>query len=205
MATHRVPTLLGPGQRVRLPSPFHAAMPLLALAALALALDAAPSLPWEAGVAAAALFFVAAAVRMAREYLDLRRLRATADRLILRGERMPDSPLLNWRAGELTGTGHRLALAASVRRLVRESAATTLPGAVPVNRVAVRSQGDALAALADRLDGPAPVAAQGVLQLELLLRDPDGPVYRRDRANELGPALDRALASLDNITWRAHR
>ena len=47
----------------RIPHPWFAALPLLALAAASVALDAAPQLPWTVGVAVAAFFLVAGAAR----------------------------------------------------------------------------------------------------------------------------------------------
>ena len=67
---------------IDLPQPGRAALPLLAIALAALALEAAPQLRL-AGVAAATCFALAAAVRAERARAELRAIRRSADRLIL--------------------------------------------------------------------------------------------------------------------------
>ena len=180
-----------------MPSPRAAAAPLLALAVLALTLEAAPGLPWAAGVAVALLFVAAAAVRLAQKWLAVRRLRAVADRIILHGgERSATSPLIVWRTLELTSARHRHAVAVVAARLARELDAATLPGAVPLNRVAVRPHRRDLETLAAVLDGPEPVTAQGVLLAEQLLSSPASPLYDRTAAETLKPRVRRVLAAL---------
>ena len=53
-----------------------------------------------------------------------------------------------------------------------------------------------LEALADRLQAPDQVAAQGVAQARLLLTDGTGPLYRRGETDDLRAAVARALACL---------
>lgn len=180
-----------------MPSPLAAAAPLLALAVLALILEAAPGLPWETGIVVALLFAAAAGVRLAQKWLAVRRLRAVADRIILHGgERSATSPLIVWRTHELTGARHRHVVAGIAARLARELDASTLPGAVPLNRVAVRPHRGDLEALADVLDGPEPVTARGVLLAEQLLSSPSSPLYDRAAAEMLKPRLRRVFAAL---------
>jgi hypothetical protein len=181
-----------------LPRPGAAALPLLLLAAVSIALVAAPELPWAVGVAAAALFLVAAAGRAIQRYLELRRLRATADRLILRDDaRLPKSPFLEWRAQELTGAARRKALARSLRHVVREVDAAVLPGASPLNRRAARRYAERFAELARLLDEPAQeVSARGMLLVEALLTDSASPLYDRSRADRLAHDIDRATRTL---------
>jgi hypothetical protein len=186
---------LGTGAAPR--SPIAVSGPLLALAAVALALSAAPDLPWQGGIVAGAMFGLAALVRIVRQSQELRRLRRAADRIILRSPaRLPSSALVAWRARELTGTRHRHALAAETRRLSRELDATSLPGAVPLNRAVVRPFQPELEALALLLDGDQPVGPRGVLLVENLLSDPSGPLYDRGAASRLEPTLRRALTVL---------
>jgi len=94
-----------------LPRPGRAALPLLALALVALALEASPELRL-AGLAAAACFVLAAAVRAERARAELRAIRRSADRLILASARGvvllrrllrgPGSPLYDEHAGNLS-------------------------------------------------------------------------------------------------------
>src|SRR3989442_14243663 len=62
MAAH---ASVGSRRQANVPNPLAAASPLLALAVLALALDAAPDLPWEGGVGVAGGFHSAARARLA--------------------------------------------------------------------------------------------------------------------------------------------
>ena len=133
-----------------------------------------------------------------RRRRDVRRARRTADRELLQLLYVP--PRLAWRADELTRASRRLALARSVRRLVASADPRYVPGASIVNRVAVRDQRDLLLCIGRRLSAvERPVAVRGVLLVELLLGDADGPLYVRDDRHLLAPALDAALAALEAV------
>jgi hypothetical protein len=126
----------------------------------------------------------------------LRRARWAADtELALR--RLP--PLrLAWRVEELVSTKNRLDLAHSLRTLVRDAHPRYLVGATPINRLAVRAESETLLALASRVaDVSRPVAARGVVLLERLLVDSTGPLYDRERVDELPAYLDSALEALE--------
>jgi hypothetical protein len=190
-------TLLAARQRAHVPNPLAAAVPLLALAALALFLDAAPDLPWEVGVVVAALFAAAALARLAQRWLAVRQLRRVADQLILRGGARPGtSPLVAWRVLELTSQQHRRLVAREAARLARELDGGTLPGAVPLNRAAARCHRPALEELADVLEHEPAVDARGVLLAEQLLSSPSSPLFDRDAATDLGSQLRRVRAAL---------
>jgi len=194
MATHAT---VGSRAHANVPSPLGAAAPLVALAIFALALDAAPDLPWEAGIAVSGLFLSAAVVRFLQKWVAVRRLRAVADRIILRnGDRPTSSALVAWRTAELTSRRHRHAIAADAVRLARELDASTLPGAVPLNRVAVRPYRQELEALAAALDGDQPIGARGMLLAERFLSSPASPLYDRTAAETLGPRLHRVITTL---------
>jgi hypothetical protein len=184
-------------RRANVPSPLLSAAPLIALAAVALMLDAAPDMPWEVGVCVAALFAGAAAVRISQQWLAVRRLRALADRIILRGEaHAVVSALVSWRTLELTGRRHRHVVAGEAARLARELDAATLPGAVPLNRAAVRPFRKEIEAIAAMLNDPAPVTARGVLMAEQLLSSPSSPLFDRDAVDTLERRLRRVLSAL---------
>ena len=105
---------------------------------------------------------------------------------------------LAWRVEELVATKNRLDLAHSVRTLVREASPRYLAAASPVNRIAVRAETEPLLAIADRLaDLDRPVSARGVVVVQRLLIDSAGPLYDRERVDELPPHLDSALAALE--------
>src|SRR5215471_15483060 len=94
-----------------LPRPGRAALPLVALAVAALALEAAPELRL-AGAAAAACFALAAAVRATRARADLARVRRAADRLILADARAAEaSDVVRWRTLDLVAPASREGLA----------------------------------------------------------------------------------------------
>ena len=196
MAHHAV--ILEPRRGAPIPRPWIAALPLLALAAASFALDAAPDLPWIVGVVVAAFFLAAAAARALQRYLELRRLRASADRLIQREDtRIAQSAFLEWRAAELTTPGRRRSLARSLRHIVRELSSSTLPGASPLNRRAARPYADRLAELARVVDDPAiTVHARGVLLTENLLTEAGSPLYDRSRASQLPVALHQVERAL---------
>ncbi len=194
MATHAT---VGSRAHANVPRPLAAAAPLAALAVLALLLDVAPDLPWESGVAVAGLFLAAATVLLVQKWIAVRRLRAIADRIILRnGDRPTASPLVAWRTAELTSRRHRRAVATDAARLARELDASTLPGAVPLNRSAVRPYRQELEALAATLDGNQPIGARGMLLAERFLTSPASPLYDRAAADTLGPRLRRVITTL---------
>ena len=178
------------------PRPLRSAAPLVVLAAGALAFDADPRLPWVLGVTAAALFGGAAAVRALQAAQELRRLRATADRLILVA---PEEryELVSWRSRELTGSRTRAQLSNEVERILRSLSTARLPSASPLNRPAARRNVELFELLIDRLDDERPVRARGILVARQILRDASSPLYS-DRADDLLPrALTRALAELE--------
>jgi hypothetical protein len=166
------------------------------LAAGALAFDADPRLPWIAGVAGAAFFIGAAVVRAFQASSELRRLRRTADRLILEAphERYE---LTIWRSRELTAPRTRVRLRRELERTLGSLSAARLPSASPVNRPAARRSAELFRLLAERIGGDEPVTARGVLLTRQLLRDPASPLYS-ERADELLPReLTRALGALE--------
>jgi hypothetical protein len=190
-------SLLTARRRANVPSPLGAAAPLLGLAVLALVLDAAPQLPWQVGVGVATLFAAAALARLAQRWLTVRQLRRVADRLLLRGgATAATSPLVAWRVLELTRDEHRRAVAREVMRLARELDAATLPGAVPLNRAAVRRRRPELEALAELLEDEPAVDARGVLLVEQLVTSPSSPLYDRSSADDVGAQLRRVRAAL---------
>ena len=123
-----------------------------------------------------------------------------------RGRRSADAELRNmdyvpmrlaWRSAELTAGGERLELAHQIRALVRAASPRYLPGAVPLDRGAVRVEAHSLLALADRLsDLGRPVAPRGILLLKDLLVDADGPLYLN--ISPLGPALATIASALED-------
>jgi hypothetical protein len=172
-------------------APLRPAGPFLALAAASLALDAAPQVPWAAGVAGAALFAAAGAVRRAQFAVERRSARRVADDRILRGHGVP-----LWRERELTSRRARAVRQREARRVVRAASADRLPSASPLNRSAVRQSAALLSALADRLGDDRPVTAAGILFVDQLLRDGDSPLYG-EHDMLLPRAITRVLGALE--------
>jgi hypothetical protein len=182
----------------RVPSPTKPARPFLVLSLVPLAAGVAGLIPERDGLVLGVLFAGAGALRAAIEHRRLSRLRRLADRQLL-GTAVPRVPeLVAWRAGELTSDRSRRVLARSLRGVVSELDEGRLPGASPLNRTGARPEADLILALADRVgDAERPVTARGVLLVEDLLTDGWGPLYARDRVDELGPSLTRCLITLD--------
>ena len=132
---------------------------------------------------------------------ERRRQREAADAWIQRSATVPDR--LSWRAAELTSGRERRLLAGSLRSVVAELSPSRMPGAAPLNRVALRPHTRLLSTLADRLDDlERPVTARGILEVQWLLIDPDSPFYARseedeDELEEVRKAVVAALDLLD--------
>ena len=181
-----------------LPRPGKAALPYLALALVALALDADPRLPWAAGLAGAVLFASAGTVRTVRAHYELEAVRRTADRLIVHTPQSRDaSGLVRWRSGELTTRAKRDSLRRDVDRILHSLDPDLLPSASPLKRPAARRCRDLFVALAARLGDEQPVAARGILFVQSVLRDSGSPLYTDDAESSLAPALRRALGALE--------
>jgi hypothetical protein len=180
-----------------LPSPLQAAWPLLALAAVALALEIDPRLPWLLGLVGALCFSGAGAGRAYLAERELNAVRRTADRLIVYAPRSRDaSALVLWRSEELTQPEERARLKRELDRTLQHLDPARLPGASPLRRVAARRHADLLRALAARIGDSEPVAARGMILTRQLLCDSGSPLYVEDEAL-LARALTRALGALE--------
>jgi len=181
---------------LELPRPGTAALPLLALALVALAFEASPQLRL-AGVAAAACFSLAAVVRAERARAELRAIRRSADRVILAATTgVEGSDLVRWRTLELVAPATRNALAREIDQTLRKADPARLPSASPLRRGVARRHRELLQKLQARLLDGRPVTARGVLLLRRLLREPSSPLYD-DRAGSLSRALARVLVELE--------
>jgi hypothetical protein len=181
-----------------LPRPAHSALVFAVLCAAALALDAAPSLPWTAGVAAAGLFAVAGVARTIHERQELAGVRRTADRLIVHAPTSRDaSELVRWRCAELTTRAARERLRREVGRTVHALDPELLPSAVPIRRPAARACRELFLEVERRLADERPVAARGVLLAQALLRDAASPLYSEETEHLLAPTLRRVLGALE--------
>jgi len=180
---------------LELPRPGRAALPLVALAVVALFLEADPHLRL-AGVAAAACFVFAAVVRAERAQTELRAVRRTADRLILVDAHGAEgSDIVRWRMIELVAPDSRQGLARELERTLRGSDPARLPSASPLRRGLARRHRELLRRLEERMLDDRPVTARGVVLLRRLLREPGSPLYD-DHAGDLSRAITTVLAEL---------
>ncbi len=189
--------ITAPGQQiVVVPHPLRSGLPLFALVSPPLILWAAGA---EGSVLAATFAGGICAAGTARLLLArrrLQRLRQEADVQLATYHFPPDAALASWRREELAGMRRRRLLAGSLERIGHAASDTRLPGASPLNRVAVRRYEHLFPVLAERLRAEGEVPAAGVLMVEDLLRDPDSPLYARGREHDLGMVLTRCLAAL---------
>jgi hypothetical protein len=182
--------------RLELPRPGRAALPLVALAVVALAFEASPQLR-VAGLVAAACFALAAVVRAERARAELRAIRRATDRLILASTRgVEGSEVVRWRTRELVALRTREALAREVEQTLRKSDPARLPSSSPLRRGVARRNRDQLRGLEERMLDGRPVTARGVLLLRRLLQEPGSPLYD-DHAGDLSRALGRVLVELE--------
>ena len=92
---------------------------------------------------------------------DVRRLRRVADGELRRPSTLYlHSGLVACRSKQLTSPRHRAALARSVARTVKHLSPNRLPGATPLNRVAVRPYADLLLFIAEKLRVSQPTASE---------------------------------------------
>ena len=121
------------------------------------------------------------------------------DRALASGISPDSSACLSVRAHQLIGCPTRSVLARAIRRLVDDAGHPLRPMSfsVPICRSKVSRSRHTLERLADRLMSDGPLDARGLAQIRLLLSDGAGPLYDRPTADDLEPALRRAMAALD--------
>jgi hypothetical protein len=182
---------------LELPRPGRDALPLVALAVAALALEADPALRL-AGAAAAGCFAIAAGVRIRRARVELRAIRRTADRLILLDAvGQEGSEIVRWRSRELVTPASRRGLARELQQTLRRLDPARLPSASPLRRGLARRHGELLRRLEQRMLDSRPVTARGVLLLQRLLREPGSPLYDARHERDLARAIASVAAELD--------
>ncbi len=79
-----------------------------------------------------------------------------------------------------------------------------MPGALPLNRLEIRSQIGLLRALESRLaDLSRPVTPRGVLLVERVLTEPGSPLYAHGQRDQLAQMLSEACAALEPLPGSA--
>ena len=180
-----------------LPRPGRAAAPLLALAVVALLLEADPKLRL-AGLAAAGCFALAAAVRALLARRELAVVRRSVDRLIVTEPRAGEvSELVQWRTHELVDPEGRASLRRELVRTIDRLDPAHLPSSSPLRRAELRRHEALLRRIAARLGDDRPVTARGILLVRSLLRDASSPLYTEAGDAELARTLSRLLGALE--------
>ena len=131
--------------------------------------------------------------RLASHWLARRLDRELAD-----GVPPEASAALALRAQRLTEPDRRWSMAGAIRRVVRDANANRRRrlGGVTPNFRAVNIAAEELSRLADTLDDPGPVSAQGVARTWLLLTDGTGPLYNARSRTSLCAGAARAVRDL---------
>jgi hypothetical protein len=175
------------------PDPWRSAAPFVALALCSLVLEATGA--WRVGIAAAGFFSAAAVVAGWTDHQALDRLRASADKTLLRSPRHQFSVLLTWRSGEILDPTFREGVARELRRAVHAARPGSLPGPSPVDRAGTNRHALELAAIAHRLESPDPVDVRGVLLARTLVRGQAPLLYGKTDPDE----LDRVVRHVESL------
>jgi hypothetical protein len=127
--------------------------------------------------------------------LRVRLRRDGLDRRIAAGENVHGDADLGRRAAQLTEPGTRHRIAATIDRVIDEAAGppAAFSSKVPLARGAIVTCAPRLCEIAGRLDGDQPVAARGVAQAAMLVREGDSPLFT-PRISDV--ALNRRLTAV---------
>jgi hypothetical protein len=124
------------------------------------------------------------------------RLRARRlDHALAAGTPPEANAALALRARRLTEPGRRCVIASSLRRIARDGSPHGPAGVLPSGAPVAVAAGP-LDRLAETLDHPGPVSAEGVAQAWLLLTDGMGPLYNAHAAVSLRASAARATRAL---------
>lgn len=128
--------------------------------------------------------------------LRLRLRRDGLDRRIAAGEDPRGDADLGRRAAQLTEPDTRLRIAATIDRLIDDAAGppARFSSKVPLARGAIVNCAPRLCQIAGRLEGNGAVAARGIAQAAMLVREGDSPLYSPQISDT---ALNRRLADVD--------
>ena len=117
--------------------------------------------------------------------------RRRLDQELAAGTVIGDSTDRALRAEQLADPRARRRLAAALRQIVDETLdpRTGMLAVVPPARTAVLPWSEGLLGLAERIERPGPLAAQGLARATLLLSDGAGPLYHAGAEQPLGDAI----------------
>jgi hypothetical protein len=136
--------------------------------------------------------------RRARARVRARVCAHSLDRALAAGAQPDSRADLEVRAHVLIGSRSRLGLALAIQRLLDQAGDPLRPLSftVPICRRKVHRSRQTLSKLAERLLSNEPLDARGLAQIRLLLSDGAGPIYLDPAADDLEPALARAMTAL---------
>jgi hypothetical protein len=175
------------------------AVPYLAAIPLGLVLLATGAVGWRLSTLVILAGAAGALVRGAVRFVDLSRERARADDWIrVHSETRPSPAFVEARIDELVAPRTRRMLSKSLRGAAKAAAGPPSLGASPLNYAALRPVAPLIEDLADRLaQTDRPASPRGVLLSLDLLRQPSGPMYRRDQTRRLARSIRYTLNVLD--------
>jgi hypothetical protein len=124
--------------------------------------------------------------------------RVTLDRQLADGASILAGRALARRANKLSSRRCRRSLATGLRRVLADAERPPrfLSAAIPVQRKAVLRSRQTIERIAADLEAEAPVAVEGVAQIQLLLTDGNSPFYVKRHEGDLEGALERAELAL---------
>lgn len=128
--------------------------------------------------------------------LRVRLRRDGLDRRIAAGEDPLSDADLGRRAAQLAEADTRRRIAATIDRVIDDAAGPPVPfsSKVPLARDAIVTCAPRLCQIAGRLEGNGAVAARGIAQAAMLVREGDSPLYSPQISDV---ALNRRLADVD--------
>lgn len=128
--------------------------------------------------------------------LRIRLRRDGLDRRIAAGEDPQGDADLGRRAAQLAEPDTRRRIAATIDRVIDDAAAPPAPfsSKMPLARGAIVTCAPRLCQIAGRLEGNGAVAARGIAQAAMLVREGDSPLYSPQISDA---ALNRRLADVD--------
>lgn len=143
------------------------------------------------GLALTALALIGLVLLGLIESMDRGRLKVVVDESILRDESAAQTPAARARAERLNRPRFRTLLAGNLEDVVHLSEDRGLESIwLHAHRPTVLANRDLLLRIAARLRAPEPVSAAPLLRLDRLLRDPLGPLYRRDQTDEFRTRME---------------
>ena len=131
--------------------------------------------------------------------LRVRYRRASLDQRLAAGVDPRTDPDLSRRAEQLTEGDTRLRIAVVLDRLLDEAAGPPAPfsSKVPLARTAIVACAPRICEIAGRLEGDRPLAARGVAQAAILVREGDSPIFSpKTTDTELNRHLAGIVAAL---------